>query len=253
MLMYSYMKIQYNADRTNAGLGLCAAASSPEAKEAQAALAPDAGRGATLVASELRKLAGGQPASPGATPPQVRGESARAFEAFRVYLELGPRRRYAAAARKVGASLRTLKGWAHDFDWHGRIKAYAAQGAEQYAETETAVKCEEFLDAAARAKAFRDRQYAVAEAILAAAERYLTRVDAGDMDQMTFADACKALEVASRIAQQTAANASDDPGASARSLRDQLAALLDQACAEASSSNGAANQSQPSAPAAPQL
>ncbi|MEI7808113.1 MAG: hypothetical protein WCJ07_06475 [Verrucomicrobiota bacterium] len=35
----------------------------------------------------------------------ARGESERAFEAFRAYLELGPGRRYAAAGRKVGAAL----------------------------------------------------------------------------------------------------------------------------------------------------
>ena len=42
----------------------------------------------------------------------VAGESDRAFEAFRAYFELGPRRRYAAAARKVGVSQVTVKRWA---------------------------------------------------------------------------------------------------------------------------------------------
>ena len=34
----------------------------------------------------------------------ARGESDRAFEAFRAYFELGPRRRLAAAARKAGVT-----------------------------------------------------------------------------------------------------------------------------------------------------
>ena len=176
--------------------------------------------------------------------PQSPGESDRAFEAFRVYLELGPQRRHAAAARKVGTSLRTVERWARDFDWRGRIKACAAQGAAQYTETQSAVQRAEILDAAARAQAFRDRQYAVAEALLGAAERYLEQAAGEDLDQMKFADACKALEVASRIEQQASVRAADNPSASARTLGDQLAALLDQVCAAPPS------PSQPGAPGA---
>src|ERR1041385_2114899 len=69
---------------------------------------------------------------------QAKGESDRAFEAFRVYLELGPRRRYAAVGPKVGTCMRTIHRWAKDFDWGGRIKTCAARAAEQYVETEQA-------------------------------------------------------------------------------------------------------------------
>jgi len=160
--------------------------------------------------------------------PQAEGESDRAFDAFRIYLELGPQRRYAAVSKKVGAALITVKRWAVDFDWRGRIKSYAAECAEQYAETENAVQREQFLDAAARAKAFRDRQYALADAVLDAAERYLERMEDCDLDQMNFADACKALEVASRLGQRAESGAAGDSSEPARALRDQLSTLLDQ-------------------------
>jgi hypothetical protein len=163
--------------------------------------------------------------------PQAKGESDRAYEAFRVYLELGPQRRYAAVGRKVGACLRTIQRWADDFDWQGRIKSYAARCAEQYAEAENAMRREDFLDTAARARAFRDRQYAVAEAVLNAAERYLEQAG-DDLDQMSFADACRALQIASRVGHQAAAHSADDTSAPDRTLRDQLAALLDQAYRE---------------------
>lgn len=163
---------------------------------------------------------------------QAKGESDRAFEAFRAYLELGPRRRYSAVARKVGVSLRTVRRWAGDFDWRGRIKAHASECANRYAEAESSVRCEELLDAAARAKAFRDRQFALAETILDAAERYFEHLESEDLDQMNFADACKALEVASRLGQQAASRDADDPAAPTRSLRDQLATLLEQAYGE---------------------
>ena len=180
--------------------------------------------------------------------PQAKGESDRAFEAFCAYLELGPKRRYTAVGKIVGASLRTVKRWATDFDWRGRIKTYAAQGAEQYVETENTVQREDLLDAAARAKAFRDRQYALAEAILDAAERHLERVDDDDLDQMSFADACKALAVASRLGGEAAGREIGDSAAPARGLRDQLAALLEQAYSETPSGSGAGGQPQSAKP-----
>ncbi len=196
---------------------------------------PDVVVPASQISSPTRQSGGRATVSIPSSPPvlsQFQGESDRAFEALRVYLELGPRRRYPAVARQVGASLRTVKRWAADFDWRGRVRTHSAACAAQFAETERAVQRDELLDAAARARAFRARRYALAEDILDAASRYLDRMTAEDLDQMSFADACKALEVASRIGQQAADQAGDESGGPARSLRDQLAALLDQACRE---------------------
>ena len=200
------------------------------------------------------------PASPGPNPepdistlfPQARGESDRAFEAFRAYLELGPKRRYATVGRKVGAGLRTVQRWARDFDWRGRIKTYAAQCADEYTQTENTLQREALLDAAARAKTFRDRQYALAEAILDAAERHLERLEDDDLDVMSFADACKALEVASRFTRQAAGGELDDASVPDRGLRDQLTALLDQVCGETSARNRADNPPRSPTPPQPQ-
>ena len=168
-----------------------------------------------------------QPASGAFTP--ARGESVRALEAFRAYLELGPQRRLIAVARKVGASLRSVQRWAMDFDWRGRIKSHAARSAEESAQSESVVRHGELLDAAARARAFRERQFALAEAVLDVAERYIERVDDDDLDRLSLADTCRALEFCSRIAgraQESDAYAPD------HDLRDQLESLLNQACAE---------------------
>lgn len=165
--------------------------------------------------------------------PQRQGESDRAFEAFRVYLELGPRRRYAAVGRSVGASLRTIKRWASDFDWRGRIQLHAARGVAQYTATENALGREAVLDAVARAQAFSDRQEAVAEGLLDIAERFLERAGDDDLDQMSFADVCKAVEVASRLKPQ-AQTREQAAAAPARGLGEQITALLDQVCREAS-------------------
>jgi hypothetical protein len=174
-----------------------------------------------------------QPPAPNLPPAfsPARGESDRAFEAFRAYLELGPKRRFAAVGRKVGASLRTVQRWANDFDWRGRIKTHAARGAELSVQSENALKREELLDAAARAKAFDDRQFALAQTILDVAERYLQRVADEDLERLSLTEACRALDFASRIARHARET---DAAAPDQSLRDQLATLLDQACAETS-------------------
>ena len=185
-------------------------------------------------------------AAPALAP--VEGESERAFEAFRAYFELGPRRRYATASRKVGVTERTIKRWASDFDWHGRIKCHAAQAVEQSASAESALHRADLIDAATRAKAFRDRQFALAESILDVAERYLERMDEDNLDQLTFADACKAFAFASQLgkfAQSTDAAVAPD-----QSLRDQLTALLDQAYSETPTPKTASTLSHP-APANP--
>lgn len=173
--------------------------------------------------------------------PQAKGESDRAFEAFRAYLELGPKRRFSAAARKVGVCYRTVSRWARDFDWRGRIKACSAHLAGQYVQTERDLQREQLLDSAERAQSFRERQYALAEALLDAAERRLEAMDADDPDQMTFAEACKALELASRLA-AASGNTADTAAAPGRSLEDQITTLLDQACSEAGPQNDPAAQ-----------
>jgi hypothetical protein len=168
--------------------------------------------------------------STGFTFTPVRGESDRAFEAFRFYWELGSRRRLAAVGRKVGASLRTVQRWANDFDWRGRIKTHTAGCVRQSVQFETDLHREELLDAAARAKTFRERQFILAEAILDTAERYLERLEEGDLEQLRFVDACRALTFAAQLANQgreTEATTTPD-----QSLRKQLAVLLDQACAK---------------------
>ena len=169
----------------------------------------------------------------------ARGESARAFEAFRAYFELGPRRRLAVAARKAGVCPRTVKRWAADFDWRGRIQSHAARSLEQSARAADSLQRADLLDAAARAKTFRDRQFALAESFLDIAERYLERMDEDNLDRLSFADACKAFAFASQLGKL--AHETDPAAAQDHGLRDQLTALLDQACAETQAQKNAVN------------
>jgi len=53
-------------------------------------------------------------------------ESAKAFAAFVVYLNLGPERSLAAAGQKLGKCVASLERWSAKFDWAARVQAYAA-------------------------------------------------------------------------------------------------------------------------------
>jgi len=169
---------------------------------------------------------------PSASPIRLCGESPRAFESFCAYLELGPRRRSIDVATRVGAALRTVKRWASDFRWKKRIESYVADRAGEFVETESDVRREEILDAAARTKELRDRQLMMAGAFLDAAERYVESLESDDVDRMSFSEACRALQIAAQItgpAPETI-HESDDP---MRAWETQISTLLDRAYGQA--------------------
>lgn len=58
-------------------------------------------------------------------------ESAKAFAAFRTYLEMGPQRGLRNVARKLNKSLTQIGRWSSKFEWPARVQAYMATVAEQ--------------------------------------------------------------------------------------------------------------------------
>ena len=61
----------------------------------------------------------------------MQGESSRAYEAFRMYRDAGPRRTVAALTERAGVSERTLMGWSSKFDWRARAEAWDDECARQ--------------------------------------------------------------------------------------------------------------------------
>ena len=53
-------------------------------------------------------------------------ESAKAFAAFKTYLELGPQRSLVLVADRVGKSKTIVERWSRRFDWPARVQAHAA-------------------------------------------------------------------------------------------------------------------------------
>jgi hypothetical protein len=67
----------------------------------------------------------------------------------------------------------------------------------------------------------------LAEALLLAAQRWLERADDDDLDVLNFSDACRALQVASRLGQRDATPKAGDASPPENNLRDELNTLLD--------------------------
>ena len=57
-------------------------------------------------------------------------ESARAYAAFKTYLDLGPQRSLAEVAQKLHKSVTMLGRWSAKFDWSARVQAHTAHLAE---------------------------------------------------------------------------------------------------------------------------
>jgi hypothetical protein len=61
---------------------------------------------------------------------QLPKESAKAFAAFSLYLNLGAERSLAAVAQKLSKSEQLLKRWSVKYDWQARVKTHGAHLSE---------------------------------------------------------------------------------------------------------------------------
>lgn len=57
-------------------------------------------------------------------------ESAKAFAAFKTYLDMGPQRSLVAVAAKLDRHASQMERWSVKFDWPARVQAHAAHFAE---------------------------------------------------------------------------------------------------------------------------
>jgi len=130
---------------------------------------------------------------------QLPKESAKAFAAFSLYLNLGAERSLAAVAHKLSKSEQLLKRWSAKFDWPARVAAHAAH---------LAVVERGAIEATARGKAaewekretqLRETEWSMHEAAIAAAKRGLAAYMEKDKVYANLADIARMLEIASKL------------------------------------------------------
>jgi hypothetical protein len=130
---------------------------------------------------------------------QLPKESAKAFAAFSLYLNLGAERSTRAVGKQLGKSEGLMERWAAKFDWRSRVAAHAAH---------LAVVERGAIEATARGKAaewekretqLRETEWAMHEAAIAAAKRGLAAYMEKDKVYANLADIARMLEIASKL------------------------------------------------------
>ena len=160
---------------------------------------------------------------------QLSKESAKAFAAFSTYLNLGPERSLAMVAQKLHKSVTMLGRWSAKFDWPARVAAHAAHLAAVEREATEAVARLKSAEWLKRQEQIREREWAMHEKALAAAERGLKAFMEREKVYANLSDIARMLEVASKLGRLAAGMATDRTeltGEDGGPLRVELSAAL---------------------------
>jgi hypothetical protein len=162
-------------------------------------------------------------------------ESGKAFEAFSVYLNLGPDRSLAAVGQKLGKSVGLIERWSRKFDWPGRVQAQAAYLATVEREATEAVARGKAAEWLKRQQEVREREWLMHEKCIAAAQRAFDAFMAREKVYANLADIARMLEVASklgRLASGLATDKTEVTGEDGGAIRVELAAALNKVYGE---------------------
>jgi hypothetical protein len=119
-------------------------------------------------------------------------ESAKAFAAFRAYLELGPERSLAAVGEKLGKSKVMMEKWSRKFDWPARVAAHGAHLAKVEREAAEAVVREKGVDWAERYAELREAEWRARKELVELAWEVIQR-------WRSKAERCGSLEGVARL------------------------------------------------------
>lgn len=104
---------------------------------------------------------------------QQPGESARAFAAFRRYLEAGPERSIRKLGRKTGRNKATFEVWSVKWHWVERVRAWEAEAAERVRIAEIARSNQDAEKWADRRAKVKEDEFKLGQDLLARARKML--------------------------------------------------------------------------------
>ena len=136
-------------------------------------------------------------------------ESAKAFAAFSVYLNLGPERSLETVRVKCGKSSRLIQRWSSRWKWAERVEAhtgYLATVEREAVEVVARGKSAEWLK---RQQALRETEWEMHEKCIAAAKRGLAAFMEREKVYANLADISRMLEVASKLGRLASGLATD--------------------------------------------
>jgi len=172
-------------------------------------------------------------------------ESAKAFAAFSVYLNMGPERSLAAVGRKLGKSVGLVERWSQRFDWPGRVDAHTAYLGTVEREAVEVVARGKAAEWAKRQQELREQEWEMHGKCIEAARRALGAFMTREKIYANLADISRMLEVASKLGRLASGLATDktevtgeDGGAIRVELDVALKKIYGPASAEATARQG---------------
>jgi len=176
---------------------------SAEEKTAHTNMVPE-----SLTVQPKRKA--GRPPNPKHEFDQLPKESAKAYAAFRCYLNGGTERTHRMVLSLYPRNARLISYWASKYRWQDRIRAYDAHMAAvelAAAEKKTAGAA---VSWAKRQKAVREKEYNLHELCIQAARKGLAAyLDPKRRVRSTLSDIARILEVASKLGRLASGMATD--------------------------------------------
>ena len=160
---------------------------------------------------------------------QLPKESAKAFAAFSIYLNLGSERSLAVVGQKLGKSVGLMERWSRRFDWSGRVQAHAAHLAAVEREATEAVARGKSAEWLTRQQMLREREWEMHEKCIAAVERGLKAYMEREKVYANLSDIARILELASRLGRLACGMATDKTeitGEDGGPIRVELSAAL---------------------------
>jgi hypothetical protein len=126
-------------------------------------------------------------------------ESAKAFAAFKSYLEHGPERSLALVADKVGKSKTMIERWSRKFDWPARVQAHAAHLADIERRTAEALAVQAGTDWAARQEQHREDEWQTRSELIVLAREAIDRWKKNPARCGTLEGIARLLDLASKL------------------------------------------------------
>ena len=126
-------------------------------------------------------------------------ESQKAFDCFLCYLDIGASRSLNRVAELTKVNHGTLKHWSRHYQWAERVSQYQAHVLRTRIAIETAALENVAQLWAQRTASYKEREWAAADKLLAAAQKCLDHLLEKDPEDITLADASKALAIATKI------------------------------------------------------
>ena len=140
---------------------------------------------------------------------QQPNESAKAFAAFSLYLNMGPERSLEAVGRKLGKSGGLVQRWSSRWRWAERVDAHAAHLASVEREAIEVAARGKAAEWAKRQDEVRQREWEMHERCIGAAKKAFEAFMAREKVYANLADIARMLEVASKLGRLASGLATD--------------------------------------------